>query len=300
MATDEQVLKALDELEKLTNDNMQATAIPGIAIAVVHKDMPVYLKGFGVLEAGKAEQVDADTVFQLASVSKPVSSTVVAALVSDGVVQWDDPIHKYDPSFEMYDPYVTHAITIRDMLSHRSGLPDHAGDLLEDIGYDRTAILQRLRYIPLEDRFRAQYAYTNFGFTEGAMAAANAAGKAWEEVCDERLYKPLGMTATSSRFADFLARPNRAHNHVRVDGKWVAKEQRAPDAQSPAGGVSSSVRDMVQWLRLHLGSGKVDGKQIISAEALAETYRPHMTANPAKNPAIDRTGFYGLGWNVRL
>ena len=106
------------------------------------------------------------------------------------------------------------------------------------------------------------------------------------------------MTATSSRLSDFLARPNHARGHVLVDGRWEAKYQRAPDAQSPAGGASSSARDMAQWMRLHLGGGKVDGKQIIAADALAETYRPQMVSNPARDPTTDRTGFYGLGWGV--
>ena len=122
--TAEKVQAALSELEKLAEQAMQKTGIPGMAIAVVYKDKVVYLKGFGVREAGKPETVDADTVFQLASVSKAIASTVVAALVGEKVVSWDDPIIKRDPGFQMYDSWVTREVTLRDMFAHRSGLPD--------------------------------------------------------------------------------------------------------------------------------------------------------------------------------
>jgi CubicO group peptidase (beta-lactamase class C family) len=295
----DKVKAALPELEKLTNDLLKKTGVPGLAIAVVHQNQVVYAKGFGVREAGKPDPVDADTVFQLASVSKPLGSTVVAGLVGDRLLKWDDRIIDHDPGFQMHDPAVTAALTIRDTYAHRSGLPEHAGDLLEDMGYDRAEVLRRFRFVPTNNNFRSHYAYTNFGMTEGAMAAARAAGKPWEDLSEERLYKRLGMTVTSSRLSDFLARPNRARGHVWLDGKWAAKYQREPDAQSPAGGASSNVNDMTRWMRLHLNSGTFNGQPIISAEALAETYRPHMVINPQPiKPAAERYGFYGLGWNV--
>jgi len=296
--TEQKIETACIQLEALITEEMQKTGVPGIAIGIVFRDKAIYLKGHGVRDVGTRQPVDPDTVFQLASVSKPLGSTVIAGLVGDGIVKWDDPIIKYDPDFAMDNPYLTRNVTIRDMYSHRSGLHDHAGDLLEDMGYNRAEVLYRLRFVPTGNRFRSQYAYTNFGVTEGGVAAAKAAGKTWEEISEDRLYKPLNMTSTSSRLSDFLARPNRARGHVLVDGKWEAKYQREPDAQSPAGGASSSARDMTQWMRMHLGGGKIDGKQIIAANALAETYRPQMVSNPARDPTTDRTGFYGLGWGV--
>ncbi len=294
----QQVEAALPQLQKLAEDALQRSGIPGMAIAVVYMDEVIYLKGFGVREEGTPAAVGPDTVFQLASLSKPIAATVVATLVGDGVVAWDDPIIQHDRGFEMYDPWVTRQVTLRDMFAHRSGLPDHAGDLLEDIGYDRAEILRRLRYQKPDSSFRSHYAYTNFGLTEAAVAAAMASGKSWEDLSAERLYRPLGMTHASSRFADFAASASRAHGHVREDGKWVAKYTRDPDAQSPAGGVSASARDMAMWLRLQLGGGKFGGKQIVAAEALAETHRPQIVRTPPKNPAVDHAGFYGLGWNI--
>jgi len=297
--TPEKVKAAIAEIDTLAKSLLKKTGMPGMAMAVVYKDQVVYAEGIGFREAGKSDSVTADTVFQLASVSKPLSSTVIAGLVSDHLVKWDDRIIDHDPGFRLHDPSATSSVTIRDMYAHRSGLPDHAGDLLEDMGYDRMEILKRLRFLPLKNNFRSHYAYTNFGMTEGAIAAAKVTGTAWEELCQERLYKRLGMTSTSSRLSEFLARPNRARGHVLLGGKWVAKYQREPDAQSPAGGVSSSVNDMARWMRLHLNHGTFEGAPVISPEALAETYRPHIVSDPQTKKAEELYGFYGLGWGVR-
>jgi CubicO group peptidase (beta-lactamase class C family) len=296
--TSQQVKTALPELDRLANETLKKTGVPGMAIAVVYKDQAIYLKGFGVREAGKGEPVDAATVFQLASLSKPITSTILAILVSLGLIDWDDRVNDHDRDFRLYDPWVTRQVTLRDMLSHRSGLPDHGGDLLEDLGYQREEILHRLRYLKPASSFRSQYAYTNFGYTAAAVAAARAAGQPWEDLAAEKLYRPLGMMSTSSRFGEYAAAKNRALLHVRSAGKWVAKNVRDPDAQSPAGGVSSTAADLAVWMRLQLGGGKFNGKQIVAANALAETHRPQIVSKPPSNPATDRASLYGLGWNV--
>ena len=226
--TREQVDAALPEMEKYVTQVMEDTGVPGIAIAVVFQDEVVYLRGFGVRETGKDAPVDGDTVFQLASLSKPIASTVVAALVGEGVVDRDDKIVDLYPGFRLYDPWATREVTIRDLFAHRSGLPDHAGDLLEDLGFDLTQVLHRLRYLPPASSMRSTYAYTNFGVTLAAEAAATAAGDSWEQLSEEKLYKPLAMNSTSSRYADFLAEENRALGHVLVDGRWAAKYAREP------------------------------------------------------------------------
>ncbi|WP_207538593.1 serine hydrolase [Sabulicella rubraurantiaca] len=297
-ASRDDVTQRLHELDTLIEEMLRRTGVPGLSLAVVQHDRVVHLRGFGLREVGRPEPVDADTVFQLASLSKPVATTVIAALVGDGRVAWDDPIIRHDPGFALEDAWTTRTVTLRDMLAHRSGLPDHAGDALEDLGYDRAEVLRRLRHFRLGG-FRSSYAYTNFGFTAAAVAAAQAAGRSWEDLSLERLYRPLGMTRTSSRFLEFQAAPNRAVGHMRRDGaSWVPGLMREPDAQSPAGGVSSTARDMAAWLRLQMGRGTVDGATVVKAEALDETHRPQMASAPAGDPARDRTGFYGLGWNI--
>lgn len=294
--TSEQVTHAIQELEKLAQTQIQENALPGLAIAVVFQDKTVYAKGFGVRDVTTKAPVDGDTVFQLASLSKSIGSTLVAELVGEGKITWDSKLSVLDPTFEMFDPWVTREITIRDMYAHRSGLPAHAGDLLEDLEFTRGEILHRLRYQHPDSSFRSHYAYTNFGITEGGIAAAKAYGLQWEDAAAQKLYKPLSMTSTSSRYADFMARKNKALGHVLVDGKWVQKFKRDPDAQSPAGGVSSSVNDVAKWMRLQLANGKFDGKQIVDEKALVETHHPNMLTG--FNPFTGLPGFYGLGWNV--
>ncbi|WP_330292703.1 serine hydrolase [Streptomyces sp. NBC_00576] len=287
---------AVDRLDGVVRDAMRRTGVPGVAVGVVHDDEVLYLKGFGQRKAGAEGRVGPDTVFQLASVSKPIASTVVAAAVGEKTVAWDDPVVKHSPGFALKDPWVTGHVTIADLFSHRSGLPDHAGDLLEDLGYDRSYILERLRYEPL-DPFRASYAYTNFGPTEAAAAVARASGTNWENLSADKLYRPLGMDSTSSSFTDYEKAKNKAVTHVKQGSTWRAEFVRDADAQSPAGGASSTVRDMAKWLRLQLGNGKFEGRQVIDGDALDETHLPHIVSEPPHAPA-GRTGFYGLGWNV--
>src|SRR5256886_1209107 len=294
--TSEQVTRAIQELEKLAQKQIQENALPGLAIAIVFQDKAVYAKGFGVRDVNTKAPVDADTVFQLASVSKSVGSTVVAELVGEGKITWDSKLSVLDLAFAMFDPWVTREITIRDMYAHRSGLPEHAGDLLEDLGFARAEILHRLRYQHPGSSFRSHYAYTNFGMTEGAIAAAKAYNVEWENASEQKLYRPLGMSSTSSRYSDFMARRNKALGHVLVAGKWVQKFKRDPDAQSPTGGVSSSVNDLTKWLQLQLANGKFEGKQIVDEKALAETHHPQMLTG--FNPFTQLPTFYGLGWNV--
>ncbi|MFI9150279.1 serine hydrolase [Streptomyces sp. NPDC053367] len=292
---DAEVQRAVDRLDGVVEAAMKRTGTPGVAVAVVHDGKVLHLKGYGVRKSGEKAAVDADTVFQLASVSKPIASTVVSEAV--GAEGWDEPVAPNLPDFRLKDPWVTSHVTVADLFAHRSGLPDHAGDLLEDLGYDRAYILSHLRYEPLTP-FRAGYAYTNFGLPAAAQAVADDRGVPWEKLAADTLYKPAGMDSTSSRFEDYAKAANRAWGHVKAaDGTWKPEFVRDPDAQSPAGGVSSSARDMASWLRLQLANGKLDGRQIIDADALERTHVPESVASPPHAPA-GRTGFYGLGWNV--
>jgi CubicO group peptidase (beta-lactamase class C family) len=293
---------AISKVDGLAGDLMKSTGIPGMAVAVVRGGKTLYAKGFGVKDGSKGDsqdnKVDADTVFQLASISKSVGATVVAHEVTDNVVTWDTPVISKLPWFELSDPYVSSHVTVADLYSHRSGLPAQAGDQLEDLDYDRHQSLERLRYLPLAP-FRISYAYTNFGLTAAAEAVAAAAGKPWEDLSDEVLYRPLGMASTSSRFRDFLARPNHAVNHVKVGDKWEPRFQRDPDPQTPAAGVSSSVNDMARWLTMVLANGTYNGQRITSPEALLPAITPQAVSTPPATPKA-RASFYGHGFAVSV
>ena len=291
-----QIDSAIGRLDGLAKEMLDKTHIPGLAISVVRDGRTVYAAGFGVRRVGTTDAVDADTVFQLASLSKSVGATVVAHQVGIGAVAWDTPIVKYLPWFALSDDWIARHVTIADMYAHRSGLPDHAGDDLEDMGYDQAQILHRLRFAKLH-AFRSEYAYTNFGVTAAAEAVAAAAHTDWASLSQQALYAPLGMSNTSSRFKDFIDQPNHAAGHVLVDGSYQARYQRDPDAQSPAGGVSSTANDMARWMALVLQGGVYDGKRIVAADALLPALAPQIVASPPS--AVDaRASMYGYGFGV--
>lgn len=295
--TQADVDRAVARLDSTVESMRKRTGVPGVAVGVVYEDRVIHLRGFGERKVGHPEKVGPGTVFQLASLSKPVASTVIAGVVGDKAVDWNETVAGHVPEFALKDPWVTGHATITDLLSHRSGLPDHAGDLLEDLGYDQKYILGHLRYEPLAP-FRASYAYTNFGFTAAAEAVARVKGVSWEKLSEDTLYEPAGMEATSSAFADYEKAANKAVTHVRTaNGTWQAKYVRDADAQAPAGGVSSTAKDMTRWLRLQLADGKIDGQQVIDAKSLEHTHLPQIPSQPPRSPA-GRTGFYGIGWNV--
>ncbi|MCX5046531.1 serine hydrolase [Aldersonia sp. NBC_00410] len=295
---DGRVNAAIDRVDGLAQEAMDRTGIPGMAVAVVHNGEVVFSRGYGVRDTGKPDRVDTDTAFQLASVSKPIGASVIAKEIGDGTVTWDTPLVAHLPSFALADPYVTANVTIADMYAHRSGLPDHAADQLEDIGYDRQQVLDRLRYLPL-DPFRAQGQYTNFGLTAAAESVAAAAGTDWATLSEESLYRPLGMAHTSSRFADFEAEPNHAVGHVLVDGKYEAKYVREPDAQAPAGGVSASVTDVATWLAMVMRGGTTaDGTRVVDEDALAASLAPAMRAGAGPTQTDARDSFFGYGWEI--
>lgn len=301
VASSPDVQTALARMDTYIREAMAKTRVPGLAVAVVYHDKVVFLKGYGVRKVGDPAPVDADTVFEVASLSKPISSTILASLVGTGDIGWDDRVVDLDPGFALCDAAATGQVTIRDMFAHRSGLPTGAGDVLEDLGYSRPEILSRLRFVPLAGKFRTTYHYSNFGMTEGAIAAAKKIGKRWEDIADQRLYSKIGMRSTSSRFSDYENNPNKAALHVLENGVYKNRFIRDADAEAPAGGVNSSVRDLAQWMRLQLGNGSVDGQQVVSSAALAETHKPQIcrsVAGPVAAAQCPQGEFYGLGWNL--
>ena len=288
--------RALRELPQIIADIMQRSRVPGMAVAVVIDGKTVLAQGYGTREAGKQAPVDAQTVFQIASISKSLSATVAAIEVSKGRAAWDDPVSRYLPDFKLSNAYVSERATIGDFFAHRSGLPGTAGDDLEDLGFSRDDVIARLRLLPL-DAFRTSYHYANFSTTIGAQAVAKAAGRPWEQLADEQLFKPLGMKSTSYRYGDFEARGNRAVLHAYQNGRFVPTGQRDADQQAPAGGVSSTVVDLAEWLKLLLADGQYQGKTLIAPGALLPALSPQ--AYSARAHDLDsRSGFYGYGFNV--
>lgn len=288
--------RAVQDLPGIVTDIMKRSQVPGLAVAVVIDGKTVLAQGYGTREAGKDAPVDANTVFQIASISKSLSATVAAIEITRGKVAWDDPVSRHLPGFALSNAYVSEHATIGDFFAHRTGLPGTAGDDLEDLGFSRNDVIARLRLVPLTP-FRTSYHYANFSTTIGAEAVAKAAARPWDQLADERLFKPLGMASTSYRHADFEAHANRALLHAYQNGRFVQAGQRNADAQAPAGGVSSTAVDLAQWLKLLLADGQHQGKPLAAPGALLPALSPQ--AFSARAPDLDaRSGFYGYGFNV--
>ncbi|WP_053382801.1 serine hydrolase [Leucobacter celer] len=295
---DAQIERALVALPGIAEHALEQSGVPGMAVAVVHGDDVLFAEGYGVREIGTDLAVAPDTVFQIASLSKPLSATGVAAAIgeSGGALDWETPIHDLLPDFALSDPVVTEHATVGDAFSHRTGLATGAGDDLEDLGYDRAAILDRLDQQPL-GAFRTSYHYSNFGLTVGAEAVAASRDEPWEDLMDELVFEPLGMTSTSARHDDFVSHDDRALLHALEGGTFVAAYDRDPDPQSPAGGVSSTVADLARWMRMLLADGELDGTRIADPAALTAAMTPQTVSGTG--PGLNgRPAHYGFGFNA--
>jgi CubicO group peptidase (beta-lactamase class C family) len=273
------------------------SGVPGAAVAIVKDDKVIYTRCFGVKNITTKEPVGPDTRFQLASISKSMTGTLIASMAGNGELSWDDTIVSANPGFMLSDPYVTEHATYRDLLSHRSGLPAYGGDDLQNgFGYSRQEIMDRLRYLGLTGDFRSSYAYSNVGITIAGEAAAKKAGTSFEDLVAERIFVPAGMYNTSARFADFAGSSDRADSYQLQDGTPVAGPLYNDDINSPAGGVSSTLNDMVRYARMQANGGSINGKQVINASALRETHTPQYIRTYS---GTKMTGS-GLGWNTFL
>ncbi|AVJ29776.1 serine hydrolase [Achromobacter spanius] len=288
--------RAVADLPGVIKDIMERSHVPGLAVAVVIDGKTVLTQGYGTREVGKQAPVDANTVFQIASISKSLSATVAAIQITQRKATWDDPASRHLPGLALSNAYVSEHATIGDFFAHRTGLPPTAGDDLEDLGFSRNDVIARLRLLPLTP-FRTSYHYANFSTTIGAEAIARAAGRPWEQLADEQLFKPLGMASTSYRYADFESHANRALLHAYQNGRFVQAGKRNADAQAPAGGVSSTVVDLAQWLKLLLADGQHQGKPLAAPGALLPALSPQAFSAPAPD-LKSRSGFYGYGFNV--
>ena len=292
----------LKEIDEYSARAGVAWKVPGFAIAIVKDDRVVFAKGYGVLELDKAPAVDENTLFAIASNSKAFTAAALAILVDEGKVKWDDKVTKYLPSFELYDPYVTRELTIRDLLSHRSGLATFGGDLLwYESEYSRDEILRRIRFLKPTSSFRSRFGYQNILFLAAGEVVAKVSGKSWDEFVKERFFAPLAMNRTVTSHADLLSSSNVAMPHNEVDGKTRAIRYGKVDNVGAAGGIKSSVADMAQWLRLQLGRGTYEGRKLFSATASRQMWTPHTVFSGISEQAekfnpTRHFNLYGLGW----
>lgn len=291
----------LKEIDEYAAKALRDWNVPGAAIAIVKDDKVIFAKGYGVRERGKPAPVDERTLFAVASNSKAFTAAALAILVDEGKIKWDDPVTKYLPEFQLYDPYVTRELTVRDLLSHRSGLATFGGDLLwYESSYDRKEILRRIRYLKPTSSFRSRYGYQNIMFLAAGEIVAVVTGKSWDEFVRERFFVPLGMKTTNTSIRAFKAGDNVATPHNEVDGKLRVIRYGNVDAAGGAAAINSNVAEMAEWLRLQLGRGKYQGKQIFSGAVAHQMWTPHtiipISEQAQKFNPTRHFNAYGLGW----
>jgi len=274
--------------------------IPGMAIAIVKDDKVIFQKGYGVRDINKPDKVDENTLYAVASNSKAFTTASLAILIDEGKIGgWDDKVSKYLPEFQMYNPYVTSEMTIRDLVSHRSGLDTFSGDLLwYDTTYSTDEILRRVRFLKPVRGFRAGYGYQNLMFMAAGKIVEKVSGKKWGEFVKERILTPLGMTRTTTSVRDL--KDNYAMPHNESGGKLRALPLGNIDNSIGLAGINSSVADMAKWLRLQLGRGTFEGKQIFSKERSGEMWQQNIfipvNPQPAPNAPTVMFNGYGMGW----
>lgn len=293
---DEEIEALLQQFDAYAEETFNKSIVPGMAVALVDNDTIIYKRCFGVKNVTTLEPVTPDTRFYLASISKTFTSGTIASLVGDKELSWDDRVSGIDSGFNLSDPWITERVTFRDLLSHRTGLPEYAGDELSELDFNRSEILKKIRLIPLTGEFRSSYAYSNIGITMAAEAAAKKARMSWDDLIHERIFVPAGLKNTSSRFADYISAENHADTYPTDNGTLKPGTILNNDVNTPAGGVSSTLDDMARYLLLQLNEGKIDGKQVIASDALLETHKPQNI----RNSSYSNLSAYGLGWEIYL
>jgi len=290
---------SLNGFDDYVQKAMKEWEVPGVAIAIVKGDQIVLAKGYGVRKIGEPAAVDERTLFAIGSSSKAFTAAAVAMLVDQGKLKWDDPVTKYLPGFEMYDPYVTRELTVRDLLTHRSGL--QRGDFLwygSDL--ERDEIVRRARYLKPSWSLRSTFGYQNIMYLTAGQLVAKVSGQTWDEFIQQRIFAPLAMTSSSTSISAFKTADNVASPHAKVDEKINAIPWRNIDNIAPAGSINSNVLDMAQWVRLQLAQGAIKNERVFSAAAAKEMHASQtiIRFEPPYSLWYPDAHFlnYGMGW----
>ncbi len=294
----------LEALDSYVAKGMRDWAVPGLAIAVVRNDSVIFLKGYGVRELGKPDPVDEHTLFAIASTTKAMTAASVGMLVDEGKVKWNDPVTGHLPAFQLSDPYITRELTVRDLLTHRSGL-GNTDYLWYGNDVSTAEVLRRVRYARPTSSLRSQFVYQNVMYAVAGEVVASASGVPWARFIQTRIFQPLGMTGSLPTAAERLKQVNMASAHFRIDdtvrvigGPLVNS---VVDPIAPAGAIWSNVADMSKWVRFILDSGRVNGRALLTPATFRELLAPQVIVSPAEfYPTAKLTHphwtTYGMGW----
>jgi len=296
------------DLDAWVARSMQTFQVPGISVAIVKDGKVLVAKGYGVRKLGESTPVDENTLFGIGSNTKAFTTACLAMLVDEDKIAWDDRVYQRLPEFQMYDPYVSHEMTIRDLLTHRSGMSLGEGDLLfwPHSTYTRAEIIHQLRYMKPASSFRSRFAYDNLLYMTAGQIIPAVAGISWDDFVRQRIFTPLGMSNTNTSNAVFKSGDNIAYPHSIVDGKLQVIPFVTLDNAGPAGSINSSAADMAKWVMLQLNRGKLPDRagRLFSEAQSREMWSPQTilpTPDPPPPLAALKANFadYALGWSLR-
>ncbi len=281
--------------------------VPGVGLAIVKDGKVLLARGYGVRRWGDSAKVDAHTYFQIASNTKAYTTAALSMLADSGLLSWDDPVQRYLPWFQLSDPWVTREFTIRDLVTHRSGLGLGAGDLVWfHSDYPREEVVRRLRYAKPVTSFRSAYAYDNVLYIAAGLVVEAASHQRWDDFIKQRIFSPLGMTAAGTDVA-LMSTPNAATPHSIQNGKIVIVPLDTVQNTAPAGAIVENVTDAAQWLLAQLDSGRTpsgtalwnprDTKRMWAAQTILPISDESQT--PQFLPLMPNFAAYGLGWGLR-
>jgi CubicO group peptidase (beta-lactamase class C family) len=294
------------DLDAYVARSMKTFEVPGMAVAIVKDGKVVVSKGYGVRKLGESTPVDENSLFGIGSNTKAFTAAALATLVDEVKISWDDPVYERLKGFEMYDPYVSKEMRIRDLLCHRSGLGLGEGDLMfwPHTTFTRDEVVYRLRFLKPATSFRTTYAYSNLMFVTAGQVVAAVTEKSWDDYVREKIFLPLGMKNTNTSTSAYNQEGDWAWPHSKVEGKLQPIPFENLDNAGPAGSINSSVADMSKWLLLQLNHGKIPGSEtrIFSEKSSQEMWAQQMVVPVGQAPlkSLQRHfSGYGLGWGLR-
>lgn len=287
--------QALERIDATIEPMLRKARIPGAAIAVVANGEIVFAKGYGYRDLEARRPLTADTLYPIASTSKAINATLLGMLVDEGKLGWDTPVQEYLPRFRLKDSFISSQVTLRDLITMRTGLPRH--DWVTDGNpMSRVELVERLRHLDLSAGFRERYQYNNLTVTMAGHVAEVVTGRSWEELVQKRIFEPLQMNA--SQFGRSTSGPVTRAYHENAQRKLTVARHLATEVTAPAGGsIYSNVEDMARWMLFNLSGGQVNGRALIQPLTLEEIQSPQVTIRPdpaARKPAAS----YAMGWSV--
>lgn len=290
----------LTAFDRYVDQAVKDWGIPGLAISIVKNDSVVFAKGYGVRKLGSPERVDAHTLFAIGSTTKAMTSLSLLMLRDEDKLDLEARVTTYLPALQLYDPVMTRELTVRDLLTHHTGLPG-ADQLWTGNDYDTKEIFRRMRFLKPWASFRNRYAYQNVQYAMAGAVVGVAGNTSWSEMVTSRIFAPLGMRESVPTLAATLTMPNVASPHMEIDDTLRVIENRAVDPVAPAGSVWSSVSDMAQWMRFVLDSGRVNGKRLVTQRGFTDWLTPQIVVPrddfyPTTALTHPHLINYGLGW----